>query len=109
MASTIGKSIKELNDAVEALERKVGADNSLDSNSIDFKIRELNSAAGHHTHNQTVPSATWTIVHNLGFKPGGIYCEDSAGSMLGPSVVHSDENTLILYFIGATDGFAVLS
>lgn len=101
-------SIANLNDAIEAIERKIGINNSTDPDSLDYKITNAN-AAGHYTHNQTTPSASWVVPHGLGYKPGGIYCEDSAGTMLGPSIVHTDENNLILYFVGATDGYAAFS
>lgn len=102
-------NIANLNDAIEALERKVGVNGSSDPLSLDYKITHANTAVGNYRFDQSMPSAIWTVNHNLGFQPGGIYCEDSAGTMLGPSVVHVDNYNIILYFLGATDGFALFS
>lgn len=58
---------------------------------------------------QSTPSASWTIVHNLGFFPAGIYVEDSAGTRHNPWIEFTTINIITLIFIGATDGFAILS
>jgi len=62
-----------------------------------------------YTHTQGVPATVWNVVHNLGYKPGGVYVEDSAGSPNDAAIDHIDSNSLTLTFVGATSGFALLS
>lgn len=59
-------------------------------------------------HEQSVPALTWTINHNLGYKPALADCKDSAGTQHAPWREDPDVNTTILTFLGATDGFADL-
>lgn len=47
---------------------------------------------------QGSPSASWTVVHNLGFSPGGIIVIDSNGSVVEGEIDYIDDNTLILHF-----------
>lgn len=60
-------------------------------------------------HIQSTPALVWTITHDLGFQPAGFYCEDSAGTQHDPWIDYPDNNTVILTFLGATDGFALFS
>ena len=61
-----------------------------------------------YTHTQGVPSATWTINHNLGFRPI-IAVTDSAGSEYVGDVEHTNLNTLVVTFSGAFSGSARLT
>lgn len=61
-----------------------------------------------YTHNQNVPSNTWTINHNLGFYPG-ITVVDSSGNVVEGSYTYQDMNTIIASFSGAFSGKAYLS
>lgn len=55
-------------------------------------------------------SATWDIVHNLGFKPSGIVVIDSGGTTVyGADVEHVSNNRVILSFNAAFGGTAYLS
>lgn len=63
------------------------------------------SAPVSYRHVQSTPASVWTVVHNLGYRPGGIYVEDSANSQLAPRVAHVDVNTLTLSFFA--NGIAV--
>lgn len=59
------------------------------------------ASAGAYRHVQSAPAAVWTIVHNLGVRPGGVYAEDSAHSQIFPRIAHVDDNTMTLsYFSG---------
>jgi len=49
-------------------------------------------------HMQNVPATTWTVVHGLGYRPGGVYAKDSAGTQWFGDVQHVDENTLTINF-----------
>ena len=62
-----------------------------------------------HVHRQDVPSATWTIVHDLPFRPN-ISVEDSAGTPIyGGEVTRLDATTLIVSFAYPFGGQAFLS
>lgn len=60
-------------------------------------------------HSQGIASATWDIVHNLGFKPN-VTVEDSAHTVIeGAGIEHIDNNHLILTFSVPFSGDAYLS
>jgi hypothetical protein len=61
-------------------------------------------------HTQGTSSSVWTINHNLGYNPAGIYVKDSAGTEHEPAdVEHIDENTTVLHFSFPFGGIARLS
>jgi hypothetical protein len=62
-------------------------------------------------HMQLSPSQTWTIVHNLGWAPGGILVRDSTGGEVEGEISYPDPATTVtLYFpAGAISGDAYLS
>lgn len=67
-------------------------------------------AAGGYRHVQSAPSAMWTVIHNLGYKPGGITVEDSAGEeWIAFNVDYVDDDTLTLTFSAAFAGWAYIS
>jgi hypothetical protein len=49
-------------------------------------------------HVQSSPSSHWEIVHNLGYKPGGVFVTDSAGTQHTGKVTHIDATTLTIDF-----------
>lgn len=60
-----------------------------------------------HVHSQTTPQASWTINHNLGSKPVFDVWVDQSGArekIFPASVVHVDDNTLIISFSIARSG-----
>lgn len=59
-------------------------------------------------HTQAIPSATWTVTHNLGFMPN-ITVVDSFERVVEGSYVYTNENTVTLTFDGAFSGKAYLS
>lgn len=63
------------------------------------------------TFNQPNPSSTWTIVHNLGYYPAGLVCEDGLGNIIGGfNRVDPDVNTTIISFGNSSfSGTAFLS
>lgn len=63
---------------------------------------------GSYRHIQSVPSAIWTIDHELGFYPNSTVI-DSAGSSVEGEKSYPDANTLIITFIAAFSGEAYLS
>lgn len=56
------------------------------------------AAPSFYKHVQDVASAQWTVVHGLGYKPGGIFVRDSANTEWKPRVEQVDANTLVLSF-----------
>lgn len=67
------------------------------------------ATGGTYLHDQATPSDVWTIVHNLGFKPGGITVTDSAGTEVDGIRKHIDVNTLEIHFEAPMGGYAALS
>ena len=61
-----------------------------------------------YTHNQSAASTTWTITHNLNFKPN-VTVFDSGESMVEGSVTHTNNTTLTITFSAAISGRAHLS
>lgn len=58
--------------------------------------------------NQTGASATWTINHNLGFKPS-VSVFNTGSQQVGAEVVHTSVNQVLIYFNTPTAGFARLT
>ena len=61
-----------------------------------------------YTHTQSAASATWTITHNLNFRPS-VNVFDSAGTMVEGSVTHTIANSLTIAFSATISGIAHLS
>jgi hypothetical protein len=57
-----------------------------------------------YTHTQSIAASTWTVTHNLGYKPGGIKVFDSADTEWFGSIVHIDDNSLTIDFNGSVFG-----
>jgi len=57
---------------------------------------------------QPSASATWTIAHNLGYRPG-VSCFTTGGQSLVGTVTHLSENTLTVTFAVPIAGVARLS
>lgn len=66
------------------------------------------SAPQAYTHDQTVPSAVWTIAHNLGYRPA-VTTQDSAGTWVVGDLSHLDANTAVVTFLAAFGGKAYCS
>jgi len=64
---------------------------------------------GNYTHIQSTPSTTWTVVHNLGYNPGGVSVVDSAGTKVYGDITHSTVNQLVINFSAGFSGKAYLS
>lgn len=56
-------------------------------------------------HDQSIASATWTVIHNLGYNPA-VTVIDSAGTHCEGGIEYVDPNTLILTFSAAFAGSA---
>lgn len=63
---------------------------------------------GTFTHTQYSPSTTWTVTHNLGYKPN-VTVVDSAGTIIEGEIDYQSGNTVILTFSSSFAGTAHLS
>lgn len=66
------------------------------------------ASGGFFAFTQSSPASTWTIAHNLGYRPN-ISVVDSAGSQVEGNTVWTDTNNLTITFSGAFSGVAYLS
>lgn len=66
------------------------------------------TAGVNYVHQQPVPSADWTVNHNLGFSPNVTIISD-AGDELEGDIDYTDLNTLHLVFLSPVAGTAYLS
>jgi hypothetical protein len=72
-------------------------------------IPQSGTAAGAYRHYQTAAATSWTVPHNLGFRPS-VMVVDSAHDQIFPgNVLYSDDNTVVLSFSAAVGGEAYLS
>lgn len=56
------------------------------------------SAPQAYRHTQTIPSQVWTVQHNLGYNPAGIWVKDDLGRRRFPAVDYISVNVLLLTF-----------
>lgn len=61
------------------------------------------------TYEQTSPSDTWDIEHNMGYFPGGIVTVNSANQEFKGEIVYIDVNHVRITMVGAQSGTAHLS
>jgi hypothetical protein len=61
-----------------------------------------------YTHTQYSASATWSITHNLGYKPN-VTVSDSAGTIIEGEIAYPSSSTIVLNFSSAFAGTAYLS
>lgn len=59
-------------------------------------------------HTQAVASDTWTVNHNLGFRPAVSLLSDG-GREMWAEVIHTSVNQFIAYFDAPTSGIAICS
>ena len=65
------------------------------------------SGAGY-THQQPVPDTTWTINHNLGFRPA-VELYDTGSQEFQADIAHLNENTVVVTTVTPVAGFARLN
>jgi len=66
------------------------------------------AASPAYIHNQPSASATWTIAHNLGFKPA-VELLNTGSQEIEADVVHQSTNVCLVHFTTPTAGFARLN
>ncbi len=74
----------------------------------DRDLLDALSVEGVYTHTQASASATWTINHNLGFRPE-VAVTDAGGNERCGSVSHTSNNQTVIRFATALAGFARLT
>lgn len=57
----------------------------------------------------SVAATTWTLNHNLGFKPGGVLLLDNTGEEIRGAISHPSVNQTVVSFSAAVSGSALLS
>lgn len=63
-----------------------------------------------YVHVQSVPATVWTMVHNLGFYPGGVELEDNDGNtIVGAEISYPDINTVRAELSVPLSGVATIS
>lgn len=62
-----------------------------------------------YTHIQASASALWTVTHNLGYKPGGVYVEDTTLRQVLGDITQINNNQLTITYASAFAGTAYLS
>lgn len=63
------------------------------------------SAASSHLHTQSSSSATWTVNHNLGYRPN-VEVFNTGWAEVDASVVHNSVNQTVITFSQPTTGYA---
>ena len=75
---------------------------------IGSDIKEINRKIDTYVHNQSIPSATWVIPHNLLRYPS-VDVVDSAGTQVVGDVQYDSNNQITINFVGAFSGKAYLN
>jgi hypothetical protein len=65
-------------------------------------------AASSYTHTQSTPSATWTMPHNLGFRPS-VELLNTGGQEFEGDILHLSENVCVATFNQPIAGLARLN
>lgn len=66
------------------------------------------AAATSYVHTQAIPSATWTVTHNLGMYPA-VTVIDSSNRVVEGDTAYPSSNSVVLTFSAAFSGVAYLS
>jgi hypothetical protein len=74
----------------------------------EITVGGVNQPTVAYNHTQGTASATWAIVHNLGWYPN-VTVQDSSGSIVEGEINYTSSNTLTVSFTGAFRGNAYLS
>lgn len=65
-------------------------------------------AGGAYTHTQAAPATTWTVNHNLGYRPA-VTALTLGGAEMEVEIVHTSLNQAVLYLLVAMAGTAICS
>jgi hypothetical protein len=61
-----------------------------------------------YTHEQQVPSKTWTVTHNLGYRPS-LTVQDYSKNTIEGDISHTNVNVVVLTFTDDLSGYLYLS
>lgn len=94
------------NGSLETIVTDTGAENItlVESGTINI----TGGGTANYTHTQAVASATWTVNHNLGFKPA-VKALTVGGVEVLAEVIHTSINQLMVYFDSPLAGQAICS
>lgn len=87
--------------SVEETDINIDADHVTYGNStVGETLDNLISGSGdkHYHHIQAVPSAAWTVVHNLNKRPSFVVKDTAGDTLIGFEITYTDNNTAILSF-----------
>lgn len=91
----------------ETIVVSAGDTTNVEVNEVGLQGAAGGDAAPPYVHTQSVPAATWSITHNLGYRPSSVRVEDSAEDEIdGFDIVNETNNSLDLVFGGAFSGVA---
>lgn len=76
---------------------------------LDSLIGPVGPSGQSYRHIQDIATTEWVIDHNLGYQPGGITVQDSAGTTWEGDVTHPSPNTVHVSFQVPLSGTAHLS
>ena len=96
------------NDAINALQAKVGITGSSDPNSLDYKIAQLAASAQTYIHLQSVPQSVWTVNHTLNKYPS-VTIVDSGGNIVVGDVLYTSTSQVVISFSSGFGGTAYLN
>ena len=65
--------------------------------------------ANGYSHTQSIADTVWTVTHELGYYPAGVYAEDAAGDELDGDVEYVSTSRLTITFTTAVAGLARVS
>lgn len=75
---------------------------------IGADIKLINEKLDTYIYDQTTPSATWVIQHNLQKYPS-VEVVDSAGTVVEGGISYDNDNQITITFVGAFSGKAYLN
>jgi hypothetical protein len=115
MSEIFNKDVSVLGDLTLALQNSAGNVVTVDGTGITrFRtLSELStdlsiatgSSDANFIHDQSTPSATWTIIHGLN-KRASITVVDTAGTVIVGQIDYTDDNNVVLTFNNSFSGYA---
>ena len=98
-----GVSLQDVQEAISGASLITTDDLSEGTSNLYFTVGRVS-----YNHLQDEVSDTWTVVHNLGFKPN-VTVQDSAGSIYEGEISYTNSDSLVISFSSAFSGKAFLS
>lgn len=84
---------------IDTLERRVSV--------LEKVVGGVPAVSGVYQHNQTHPSATWTVNHNLGYFPN-VRVVDTGGNTIDGQIADVDNNSLTINFFLSGAPYALI-